>query len=143
MTDRDPRLEPFEALIGTWDTEATHPLFDGVVPGSVTLEWLEGGHFVVQRSHNDHELFPDAICVIGAPETGEGLVMEYFDSRGVRRTYGISLEDGVLRMWRDHPTFAQRYAATIAPDGFEGLWQLAETPGDWKDDLRVTYRRRG
>lgn len=38
--------------------------------------------------------------------------------------------------------FAQRYAATIAPDGFVGVWQLAETPGEWKDDLQVTYTRR-
>ena len=101
-----------------------------------------GGRFLVQRSRNDHELFPDAICVIGAPESGDGLVMEYFDSRGVRRTYGISLEDGVLRMWRDDPTFAQRYSATLGDDRFDGRWQLAETPGDWKDDLKVTYRRR-
>jgi hypothetical protein len=142
MTERDPALEPYEALIGTWDTVATHPMIDAVVPGTVTYEWLEGGHFIVQRSHNDHELFPDAICVIGAPETGEGLVMEYFDSRGVRRTYGVSLDDGVLRMWRDHPGFDQRFSATIAPDVFEGVHQLAETPGDWQDDLKVTYRRR-
>jgi hypothetical protein len=142
MTERDPRLEPFEALIGSWDTEATHPLFDGVVPGHITLEWLEGGHFVVQRSHNDHELFPDAICVIGAPEAGDGLLMEYFDSRGVRRTYDIAIEDGVLRIWRDHAGFDQRMSATLAPDGFEALYQLAETPGEWKDDLKVVYRRR-
>ena len=142
MADHDAALEPFDALIGTWDTEATHPMFDGVVPGSVTFEWLEGGHFLVQRSHNDHELFPDAICVIGAPESGEGLVLEYFDSRGVRRTYGISLEDGVLRWWRDHPGFDQRFAATIAPESFHGVFQVAQSPGDWKDDLEVTYRRR-
>jgi hypothetical protein len=141
MTERDPALEPFEALIGTWATEATHPLVDAVVPGTVTFEWLEGGHFIVERSHNDHELFPDGLCVIGAPEAGDGLVMEYFDSRGVRRTYGIAIEDGVLRIWRDAPGFDQRFAATIAPDAFEGVHQLAETPGDWKDDLRVTYRR--
>jgi predicted Zn-dependent protease len=134
-------MNEFEPLIGTWSTEATHPLFDGVVSGSVTFEWLEGGKFVIQRSRNEHELFPDAITVIGAPEDGEGLVSEYFDSRGVRRTYGISLEDGVLRQWRDDPTFAQRYAATLAPDSFEGVWQVAETPGDWRDDLKVTYRR--
>jgi hypothetical protein len=140
---RDPALEPFEALIGTWATEATHPLFDGVVPGSTTFEWLEGSHFVVQRTRNDHELFPDAICLIGPPESGEGLVMEYFDSRGVRRTYGASLEDGVLRIWRDDPVFAQRLSATIGDDAFEATWQLAETPGDWKDDVKVTYRRRG
>jgi hypothetical protein len=142
MTDRDPALEPFDALIGTWATEATHPLVDAVVPGLITFEWLEGGRFVVQRSSNEHELFPDAICVIGPPESGDGLVMEYFDSRGVRRTYGISLDDGVLRYWRDAPGFDQRYTATLAPDTFEGQAQLAETPGDWRDDLKVTYRRR-
>ena len=142
MTERDPVLEPFDALIGTWDTEATHPLVDAVVSGTVTFEWLEGGHFLVQRSHNEHELFPDAISVIGAPETGDGLVMEYFDSRGVRRTYGISLDDGVLRIWRDDPVFAQRFTATLRDDRFEGQWQIARTPGDWHDDLSVTYRRR-
>jgi hypothetical protein len=143
MSERDPALEPFEALIGTWDTESTHPLFDGVVYGHVTYEWLVGGHFVVVRSHQDHELFPDGHCVIGRPEEGDGLLMEYFDSRGVRRTYGTSLEDGVLRIWRDHPGFDQRLEAEIAPDTFEAVYQLAEAPGEWKDDLRVIYRRRG
>lgn len=141
MSERDPALEPFDALIGTWATEATHPQFDAVVPGAITFEWLQGGRFLVQRTRNDHEAFPDAICVIGAPEAGDELVMEYFDSRGVRRTYGITLEDGVLRMWRDDPEFAQRYSATIGPDGFDGQWELARTPGDWQEDLRVTYRR--
>src|ERR687891_2724625 len=117
-TERDPALEPFDALIGTWATEATHPLFDGVVPGSVTFEWLEGGHFLIQRSRNQHELFPDAISVLGAPEAGDGLVLEYFDSRGVRRTYGVSLDDGALQIWRDAPGFAQRFSAAIAPDSF-------------------------
>ena len=93
------------------------------------------------RSRNDRELFPDSLSVIGAPETGEGLVMESFDSRGVRRTYGASLDDGVLRFWRDAPGFDQRYRATLGQASFEGLWQLAETPGDWQDDLKVSYRR--
>jgi hypothetical protein len=135
-------LESFDALIGTWATEAVHPLAEEVVPGSITFEWLEGGRFLIQRSRNDHELFPDAICVIGPPGAGDGLVMEYFDSRGVRRTYGVSLDDGVLRLWGDFPEFAQRFSATLGGDSFEGLWQLARTPGDWQDDLKVTYRRR-
>jgi hypothetical protein len=145
MTRRESRdqLEPFEALVGSWATEATHPMLEGVVvPGDITLEWLEGKRFLVQRSRNEHELFPDAICVIGPPEHGDGLVMEYFDSRGVRRTYGIALADGVLRIWRDDPEFAQRFAATIDADEYDGLWQLARTPGDWKDDLHMVYRRR-
>ena len=142
MTDRDPLLAPFEALIGTWSTEAKHRLVDEVVRGSTTFEWLEGGHFIVLRSHNDHELFPDAISVIGRPESGDGLVLEYFDSRGVRRTYEVSLEDGVLRWWRNQPGFDQRAYAKLGPDSFEFVGQFAETPGDWLDDLRTMYRRR-
>jgi hypothetical protein len=107
----------------------------------VTYEWLEGGQFLIQRLRTDQEQFPDAICVIGRPEDGGDLVMEYFDSRGVRRTYGISLEEGELRMWRDHPGFAQRFSGTLAGDTLEGTWQLARTPGDWADDLKLTYRR--
>jgi hypothetical protein len=141
MTGPDPQLAPFEALIGSWSTESRHPLVDAVVAGSATFEWLEGGHFVVLRSTNDHELFPDAIAVIGRPESGDGLVLEYFDSRGVRRTYGVSLEDGVMRWWRNSPGFDQRSSAKLAPDEFEFVHELAETPGEWRDDLRTIYRR--
>jgi hypothetical protein len=140
--NRDPQLDACEALIGTWDTEAKHVAIDEVVTGSTTFEWLEGDRFVVQRSHADHELMPDGLSVIGPPEAGDGLVMEYFDSRGVRRTYRTSIEDGVWRIWRDEPGFEQRFSATLAPDQFEGVFELAETPGAWREDMRVTYRRR-
>jgi hypothetical protein len=135
------QLTGFEALIGTWSTQVTHPLFDGVTSGRVSYEWLAGEKFVVMRSHTDHELFPDFIGVIGPPEEGDGLVLEYFDSRGVRRTYGVSVEDGVLRWWREQPGFDQRARAELAPDGFVFQTQLAETPGEWRDDLRAVYRR--
>jgi hypothetical protein len=143
MSERDPALEPFDALIGTWATEADHVAVDGVVHGTTSFEWLEGGKFVVQRSHVDHELFPDGIAIIGAPESGDGLVLESFDSRGVRRTYATSLEDGVWRIWRDADEFDQRFSATLAPDSFAGTFELAQTPGDWQEDMRVTYRRVG
>jgi hypothetical protein len=65
-------LEPFDALIGTWANEVTHPLVDEVVPGTISFEWLEGGCFLIQRSRTDHEPFPDAISVIGAPRPARG-----------------------------------------------------------------------
>jgi hypothetical protein len=68
MTKRDPALDPFDALVGTWDAEAKH----AAVSGTATFAWLEGGYFLVQRSHVDHELFPDAICVIGARRQAMG-----------------------------------------------------------------------
>ena len=44
-------------------------------------------------------------------------------------------------MWRDDPGFAQRFSATVGQDSFEGLFELARTPGDWQEDMKVTYRR--
>jgi hypothetical protein len=142
MTERDSVLESFDALIGTWATEATHPLVEEPVPGSVTFEWLEGERFLIQRARNDHELFPDAIWIIGMAEARDGLVLDYFDSRGMRRAYEGSLDGELLRIWGEFPEFAQRFSATLGSDSFEGRWQLARTPGDWQDDLKVTYRRR-
>jgi hypothetical protein len=139
--DDEPDMRPFEALVGTWTTEATHPLLDGAATGRAIFEWLDGGKFLIQRTSFEHELIPNAISVIGPPEDDDGLVMEYFDSRGVRRTYRTSLEDGVWRWWRDVPDFAQRFTAVLAPDAFRGHGELARTPGQWGDDLDVSYRR--
>ena len=115
-------LEPFDSLLGTWATEATHPAFDVVVTGTVTFQLLTGDHFLLVRTSNEHESFPDSLGVIGITEAGDRLVMEYFDSRGVRRTYGVSLEHGVLRFWRDAPQFDQRFSATVGRNAFEGQW---------------------
>jgi hypothetical protein len=50
--------------------------------------------------------------------------MEHLDSRGVRRTDGVSLEDGVLRIWREHAGFDQRFSAELGPDvnDHDGNW---------------------
>jgi hypothetical protein len=142
MPDRAPALAALDGLVGTWDTEVRHRLLDGVVHGVTTFEWLAGGHFLIQHAHVADDRFPDAIAIFGAPEDGDGLVLEWFDSRGVRRTYDVSVEDGVLRYSRDQPGFDQRFVATLDGDTFEGVGQLAGTPGAWVDDIWITYRRR-
>jgi hypothetical protein len=62
------------------------------VAGTATFEWWEDRRYLLGRSRSEHELFPHSLWVIGAPETGEALVMEGFDSRGVRGTYSASLD---------------------------------------------------
>ena len=39
--------------------------------------------------------------------------------RGSFDDVSATLEDGVLRIWRDDPDFAQRFSATLGPDSFE------------------------
>src|SRR3954463_11212721 len=88
MTERDPALEPFDALIGTWAIEATHPAVDAVARGTTTFEWLEGGQFLIQRSRNDEDVFPDSLSGIGRPEAGQGLGQGDLHPRGPRRARG-------------------------------------------------------
>jgi hypothetical protein len=59
------------------------------------------------------------------------------------RSRRIALEDGVLRIWRAAPGLDQRFTGTVGPDTVEGMHQLAEAPGEWQDDMKVVYRRRG
>lgn len=139
---KNPELEALAALVGEWTTEATHPAFPStVVRGRAVFEWLEGEQFLVQRSKTDHPDFPDSLAVIGAP--AGRLSMHYFDSRGVHRVYDVSGSDGVWRMWRDEPGFAQRFRGTFEDNGdtIPGLWELSRDGSSWDADLEITFRR--
>jgi hypothetical protein len=103
MDEADPRakLEPFQALIGEWTIEMTHPpVEDTVVRGRATYEWLEGDRFLIQRAVNEHPDFPDSLCVIGVIEGENDLSMQYFDSRGVHRVYAIGFDGRELTLGR-------------------------------------------
>jgi hypothetical protein len=142
QTPRSPELEAFDALIGEWRVEATHPAFPStVVDGRTTFEWLEGERFLVQRSSNDHPDFPDSISVIGFAD--DELTAHYFDSRGVFRIYRVAMEGDTLRMWRDEPGFSQRLEAKLSDDGatLAGVWQLSRDDETWDDDLAITFTR--
>ncbi len=139
---QDPQLAGFDAFVGEWTTEATHPAVPGtVVRGEAVFEWLEGERFLINRARNDHPDFPDSISVIGLVEAR--IAMYYFDSRGVHRVYEMSLSEGVWKLWRDAPEFSQRFTGTFAEDGntITGLFKLSRDDSTWDDDLEITYRR--
>jgi hypothetical protein len=130
------------AFVGTWLTEATHPVFPDPVQGRTVFEWLAGEQFLLQRSTNDHADLPDGLSVIGGE--ADRLTMHYFDSRGVERIYEGSMGDGKLKLWRDEPGFSQRFTGTFEDGGrsIDGRWQLAREPDEWADDLLIRYRRK-
>ena len=146
MDKADPgaKLEPFQALIGEWTIEWTHPLVeDTVVCGRATYEWLDGGRFLIQRAITEHPDFADSLCVIGVMEGENDLSMQYFDSRGVDRVFAIGFDGRELTLERDAPGFAQRGSAKISDDvsTLAGVWQLNEDDQGYRDDLEFTYRR--
>ncbi len=156
MTSDGP-LAFLNRLVGTWTTEATHPMIPGaVVHGTVIIEWLEGERFLIHRARTDHPDFPDSISIIGMTESdrvdssthtvpaGDGaLHMHYFDSRGVFRDMNVSIDDSTWRIWRDAPEFSQRFTGTVTDEGrtIVGHWQLRKDDLHWHDDLEITYRK--
>ena len=140
MTD----MEALEALVGEWTTEAVMEGIDGPVRGEMSVAWLEGGGYLIQRTTSDDPRFPRTVAVIGPDRSGEMIVQHYFDSRGVARIYEISLEHGVLTLSRDDEDFAQRYTGRFSDDGsaIEGAWDRTEPDGTWIHDFDLTFRRR-
>ena len=151
------KLKPLERLVGRWTSEATHPALPGVVvAGTLSAEWLEGGHFLIIRTRNEHPDFPDAVSIIGysdldrvadpadvVAEPGAEMSMHYFDSRGVSRVYDALVDAATWRLWRNAPGLAQTFVGEFGDDGatIQGLWRMCEDGATWQDDLRVVYRR--
>src|SRR5215203_2556239 len=136
----DLMLRPLDRLVGRWTSEATHPAHQGaVVSGTLSAEWLEGGHFLIIRTRNDHPDFADAISVVGFADVdrvgepadataaqGTQMRMHYFDSRGVSRVYEAGIDADTWRLWRDAPGLSQTFVGEFADDGDTvfGLWRM-------------------
>jgi hypothetical protein len=69
--------------------------------------------------------------------------MIYYDSRGVSRIQGVSMDGRVMRWWRDDPKFSQRFVCTIAEDGrtMDAKGEMSRDGGPWEPDLSLVYSR--
>jgi hypothetical protein len=132
-------MHALQPLVGEWTMEVS--LAPG--HGNLSFEWLEGEEFLIQRWTVPIPEAPDGIAIIGAE--GDAYVQHYFDSRGVHRTYGLSFDNGELKLWRDGDDFSQRYTGTLSDDGsrIDGAWEIAEDGVTWRKDFDITYLRAG
>jgi hypothetical protein len=139
MTD----LDALEVLVGEWTAEAVDPGSGESIRGAMTVEWLEGGGYLVQRTTMENPVFPRTLAMIGPDRTGR-IVQHYFDSRGVARIYDVSLEDGVLTLSRDDEDMAQRFTGRFSDDGtaIEGAWERTDDDRAMIHDFDLTYRRK-
>ncbi|SRR5258708_3570314 len=141
---QNPALEPFKILIGVWDTEGTHPYVpDKKLHGSVIIEWIEGGAFLMTHSHIEDERFPDGVEIFGSDDATGKFFMLHFDERGISRKYDVSIERNVLTWWRDDPNFLQRMVLTVAEDGrtIVSKGEMNRDKKGWEPDLQLIYTR--
>jgi len=140
----DSNLKPLGILAGAWDISGPNPMEPTEeVHGIVSFEWLSGGRYLIERVTVEHPDFPDSISIIGYDETTGNFVQHYFDSRGVERTYGMSLVDNVWKLWRDAPGLSQRFTGEISGDGhtIKSRWEKSGDGSNWEHDFDLTYTR--
>src|SRR6266496_4351158 len=95
---RASALARLEALVGDWTEQVNLP---GTPAGRMSVEWILDGQFLIQRSQIPGPDFPDSVAVIAVTPNGTGYTQHYFDSRGVVRTYAMTLDEHTWTLLRD------------------------------------------
>ena len=140
---------PLERLAGTWEFE---PLIGGrpMGRGRARFEWIEGGAFLLERSHADWtdpgwvENAPASTqLVMGFDDTTFEVTQLYADDRGVFRIYRGRVTDDEWRLERAAPDFHQRFVGAFRDEGrtIEGRWELSPDGTAWALDFLITYRK--
>ena len=141
---QNPALDRLSFLVGTWDTIGKHPMVrDATLHGAASFEWLEGGAFILMRSHMDDSRFPTGVAIFGSDDATGEYYMLYFDERGVSRKYDVTVEENSWAWSRTAPEFSQRFVVTVGADGrtMESRGELSKDGATWEGDLDLTYTR--
>jgi hypothetical protein len=147
----NPRLTRLDLLVGEWELTASSG--ERIMSTSrSTFQWLDDRGFLVQRNDAPTYLAPEWVdaaprwvdAVIGLDDHSDVFTMLYTDSRGVCRTYRMSLD---ANRWtleaQPGPDFFQRFDGVFNDDrtAIDGRWKASDDGRNWSTDFDVTYRR--
>jgi hypothetical protein len=134
-------LAALAPLIGTWE-------LSGDTSGTVTYEWMEGGHFLIQRFDMtlfDHDV--KGVEMIGhlrpfGEAPSEELRSRAYDADGNTLDYVYEMADGVLTIWGGEKGSTSYCTATFSEDGTSstGAWTYPGGGGYTSNMTRVGDR---
>lgn len=146
-----PRLTRLDLLVGEWALTASS---GGTVMSTSrsTFQWLGDRGFLVQRNDPPSYLAPEwadgapqwVDAVIGLDDHTDVFTMLYTDSRGVCRTYRMTLDTNRWTLeGQPDADFFQRFDGNFRDDNtvIDGRWEASEDGTTWSTDFDVTYRR--
>jgi hypothetical protein len=151
MGRRHPALDRLDVLVGRWTVQ---PKIPGLGTAWTEFAWQDDGLFLRQyadanplpastpREWWDHAPFPTT-ALIGLDDTADEFTMLYADARGVHRVYRMTFADRDWRIWREAPSFNQRFVATVSADGnaVDGQWEMSTDGTAWSVDFELSYVR--
>ncbi len=92
-------MDQFEPLIGAWHADGEIPS-DPPMQVSTETHIERLGELIVIRTQGTPAEMPDSVSIVGGAPVGEPQPMHYFDSRGVKRLYLMTVEGSTWRIWR-------------------------------------------
>ncbi|HEY0010916.1 MAG TPA: hypothetical protein VGB97_03345 [Candidatus Paceibacterota bacterium] len=138
-------LQAFAPVIGEWKTAGTHGMIpDTPLHGHTSFSWHESGAFIVmQSSINEDVGIPHGLAILASDDALGTFAMAYYDERGVSRHYHLSIQDNVVKWWREQPSVSQRYSLTISEDGhtLTGKGEISKDGITWEQDLNLVYSK--
>ncbi len=122
-----PALKRLDRLVGTWQIQGRTPgAREDNISGHVTIEWLPGGFFLLQRGDLEFEGFHvHSLEVVGyAPSSQVFSSFAYSNLGGNPRRYYWDVEGDVVTHW----TEGAKYTGTFNADGtiLSGGWRPDE-----------------
>jgi hypothetical protein len=147
----NPGLTRLDLFVGEWELTASSG--ERIMSTSLsTFHWLGNSGFLVQRNAPPTYLAPEwadaaprwVEAVVGLDDHSDLFTMLYTDSRGVCRTYRMSLDaDRWTLESQPGPDFFQRFEGTINDDrtAIGGRWEASEDGQNSSTDFEVTYSR--
>jgi hypothetical protein len=145
--NQNPALKELDILGGEWKMELSNASFlpdpSATMTGKLMVEWREHGAFLALFMGSNPGKAPDATWLIGRDETLPDYVVLYYDNRQVSRVYGMSLSDGIWKMWRSSPGFSQRFEGKLSRDGntITAYWEKSSDGEIWEHDFDVRYSK--
>jgi hypothetical protein len=147
-------MKEFEPLVGEWHGEGEFPMEPPMkMSADAKIERL--GEFIVFSSVGEPAEVPDSNSISRGAPVGAPQPMHYFDSRGVKRLFMMSLEGSTWKIWRapgedwngpHGPGFNQRFIGEISADGrtIQARWERGTGEGgdNWEIDFPMTYVRK-
>ncbi len=135
-SEPDAELKRFDVMVGTWDVEGG----PGGSSGRFTIEWLEGGHFLI--AHID--LLQGDVPVkgieiigrerkVGAESASPAITSRFYDTLGNTFDYTWELGEGTLTLWTGAKGSPVSYRGTFSADGntVTGAWKWPGGGYDW------------
>jgi hypothetical protein len=124
-------------LLGSWRISMRHVQRDEAVSGHQRYERVLGGAFVLLDWTYDDPDFPDALALL------QDGTMQYFDVRGVHRTFDLAFTDSGWTSLRKAADFWQRSAVSrVGPREMTGTGENSHDEGvTWVHDFDITYTR--